>query len=247
MVVTQFKDIRALVTGANRGIGRAIVDVLLEQGAAKVYAAARNTKSLEGLEREAGSCLELLSLDVTNNDQIRGIAGKLGDLNVLINNAGVSYPLEPFNDRNLEYARAEMEVNYFGPLYLIHYLLPTLMKNTGAIVNIASVGGLANYPPVLTYSASKAAIHSITQGLRALLKNKGVHVVGVYPGPIDTDMSRHDKMEKISPKVVAENLFSRLFEGTEDIFPDPPAQQFGNLYMANPKDAERLFAASLGG
>ncbi len=242
MSISNYNEIRALVTGANRGIGRAFVEVLLDNGAAKVYAAARNTSSLEALKASAGDRLELITLDVTNLDQVQAAAEVAQDANVLVNNAGIAFMQDLFAEDALANARTEMEVNYFGPLTLAQAFKDTLVGNQGAILNVSSVGGLANFPMAPTYSASKAAIHSLTQGLRTLLKPAGVHVAGVYPGPIDTDMAKDIEMGKTSPRVVAEHVFAGLFAGADDIFPDPMAEGFGSTYHAAPKDAERMFA-----
>ena len=170
----------ALVTGANRGIGRAIAEKLLERGAGKVYAAARNPEQLKELQSQHGDRLVPLKPDVTDAGQLREVAGKIGDVQIVINNAGVALGEDIGNDAIVDQARQEMEVNYFGPLSLVQHLAPALEKNGGgAVVNIASVAGLTNFPMFPTYSASKAAVHSLTQAQRIADKGAGYVRMGV--------------------------------------------------------------------
>ena len=177
----------ALVTGANRGIGRALTEALLARGVRKVYATARNPESLRVL-RDAR--VVPLRLDVTDADQIRAAGEAASDVEVVFNNAGVLLAGGIANSTTLDQARREMEVNYFGPLQLLQRLAPTLARNGGAVVNIGSAAGLTNIPFLPTYSASKAALHSLTQAARILLGAQGTSVFGVYAGPVDTDMVR---------------------------------------------------------
>ena len=172
----------ALVTGANRGIGRAITEALLDRGAAKVYAGARDPQSLEELASRFEGRVVPIELDVTDRAQVEAAVEGAPDLQVLVNNAGVALAQDIGAEDIVDQARREMEVNYFAPLDLIQRLAPTLVQNGGAIVNIVSVGGLTNFPFYPTYSASKAAAHSLTQGVRALYGPKGLSVFGVYPG-----------------------------------------------------------------
>ena len=178
----------ALVTGANRGIGRALTEALLTRGVRKVYATARNPEALRALRDER---LVPLRLDVTDVDQIRAAGEAASDVELVFNNAGVALPGGIADSTVLDRARREMEVNYFGPLQLLQRLAPTLARNGGgAVVNIGSAAGLTNLPIVPTYSASKAALHSLTQAARILLGAQGTSVFGVYAGPVDTDMTR---------------------------------------------------------
>jgi short-subunit dehydrogenase len=144
----------------------------------------------------------------------------------------------------LDHARLEMEVNYFGPLQLLHHLAPTLARNGGgAVVNIGSLAGLTNIPVFPTYSASKAALHSLTQAARSLLGPQGTAVFGVYAGPVDTDMTRELALPKTLPRDVAFAILDGIEAGREDIFPDPFAVEFGRQFESSPKAAERQFAA----
>jgi NAD(P)-dependent dehydrogenase (short-subunit alcohol dehydrogenase family) len=231
----------ALVTGANRGLGRALTQALLARGARKVYAAARNPEALGDLRHER---LVALRLDVTDADQIRAAAEAASDLQIVFNNAGIALATAIAGSAVLDQARREAEVNYFGPLQLLQALAPILARNGGgAIVNIGSAAGLSNVPFLPTYSASKAALHSLTQAARALLGAQGVSVFGVYAGPIDTDMSRALAIPKTAPRDVAAAILDGIEAGEEDIFPDPFAREFGRLFESSPKATERQNAA----
>jgi NAD(P)-dependent dehydrogenase (short-subunit alcohol dehydrogenase family) len=231
----------ALVTGANRGIGRALREALLARGVKKVYAAARNPDTLAALHDER---IVPLRLDVTDAEQIRAAAEAAADVELVFNNAGVVLGSGIADSTVLEQARGEMEVNYFGPLQLLHRLAPTLARNGGgAVINIGSAGGLTNIPFFPTYSASKAALHSLTQAARILLGPQGTSVFGVYPGPVDTDMTRDLALPKSAPRDVAIAILDGVEAGQEDIFPDPFSVDFGRQFGSSPKDSERQMAA----
>jgi NAD(P)-dependent dehydrogenase (short-subunit alcohol dehydrogenase family) len=231
----------ALVTGANRGIGRALTEALFSRGARKVYATARNPEGLRGLRDER---LVSLRLDVTDADQIRAAGDAASDVELVFNNAGVVLATGIADSTVVDQARREMEVNYFGPLQLIHRLAPTLARNGGgAVVNIGSAAGLTNLPFFPTYSASKAALHSLTQAARVLLQAQGTSVFGVYAGPVDTDMTRELALPKTSPRDVAFAILDGIEAGQEDIFPDPFAVDFGRQFGSSPKASERQVAA----
>ena len=235
----------ALVTGASRGIGRALAEALLARGAKKVYATARNPGSLRDLRDER---LVSLRLDVTDAVQIRVAAEAAPDIEIVFNNAGVSLAEGIEDSTVLSQARREMEVNYFGPLQLLQSLAPSLARNGGgAVVNIGSAAGLTNVPFFPTYSASKAALHSLTQAARILLRAQGTAVFGVYPGPVDTDMVRELAMPKTSPREVALSILDGIEAGQEDIFPDPFAVDFGRRFHSSPKASERQIAAMVSG
>jgi NAD(P)-dependent dehydrogenase (short-subunit alcohol dehydrogenase family) len=231
----------AVVTGANRGIGRALTEALLTRGARKVYATARNPEALHALRDER---LVSLRLDVTDVDQIREAAEAASDVELVFNNAGVVLARGITDPTVLDQARREMEVNYFGPLQLLHRLAPTLARNGGgAVVNIGSAAGLTNLPFFPTYSASKAALHSLTQAARILLGPQGTSVFDVYAGPVDTDMIRELALPKTSPRDVAFAILDAIEAGQEDIFPDPFAVDFGRQFESSPKASERQIAA----
>jgi len=231
----------ALVTGANRGIGRALTEALLTRGVRKVYATARNPEALRALGDER---VVSLQLDVTDADQIRAAADAAPDVELVFNNAGVVIATGIADPTVVDQARREMDVNYFGPLQLLQRFAPTLASNGGgAVVNIGSAAGLTNVPLFPTYSASKAALHSLTQAARALLGAQGTSVFGVYAGLVDTDMVRDLALPKTSPRDVALAILDGIEAGQEDIFPDPFAVNFGRQFESSPKGSERQISA----
>jgi len=234
----------AFVTGANRGIGRSIVIALLDNGASKVYAAARDTTTLATLKEQYGDRLIPIELDVTKNETIQRAAEIATDVNILINNAGVLAFGGFFDDDVLNSLETNLNVNVWGLVRVSKAFINTLRKGeSNAIVNLSSVAGLANMPMLGTYSASKAAVHSITQGMRGELAQDNIRVLGVYPGPIDTDMAAGFPMEKESPENVANKLIDALKTDVDDVFPDPMAVQSGATYASQPKELERQFGS----
>ena len=226
------------VSGANRGIGKAIVDALLVQKVAKVYAAARDVKSLNFSDPRVVP----VQLDITKREQIEKAAKQAGDVNVLINNAGVA-TFTDVTTSDTDALMVDMQVNYFGTLSMVNAFTPVLEKNKGgAIANVISVVGLAGMTAIGGYSASKAALFSATQSMRAGLKAKNISVHGIFPGPIDTDIAKDFPMEKASPKTTAENIVAGIIAGTEDIFPDPMSTEVGKLWVKDPKALEQQFA-----
>lgn len=229
----------ALVTGASRGIGRALAQALLDRGARKIYATARTLDELAALGDER---VVPLQLDVTNPEQVRVVAEKAPDVELLLSNAGVQLAVGLADDAMLEQARREMEVNYFGPLKLLQAIAPTLARNRGAVVTVGSLAGLTAVPALPTYSASKAALHALTQAARAILAAQGISVFEVYPGPVDTDMTRGIVLPKTSARDVALAILDGVEAGHEDIFPDAFAAGFAAQFESSPKATERQFA-----
>jgi NAD(P)-dependent dehydrogenase (short-subunit alcohol dehydrogenase family) len=236
----------ALVTGANRGIGRALVEALLARGATKVYATARRPEALAEVVVASGGRVVPLKLDVTRPEDVRAAAAAAADVRLLFNNAGVVAKFDgALTDPGwLAAARDEFEVNALGLLSVTQAFAPILARHGGgAVLNICSVAGLVAVPVLATYSASKAAVHSLTQATRMLLAPQGTFVAGVYPGPIDTDMARDVPMEKTSPAAAALAILDGLEAGDEEIFPDPMSQQLAKLSFHSPKALERHMAA----
>jgi NAD(P)-dependent dehydrogenase (short-subunit alcohol dehydrogenase family) len=204
-----------LITGANRGIGQALVEEALRRGARRVYAGTR------GPSPTADVRVVPLTLDVTNDSQIEKAAAGIQALDVLINNAGIAL----YDDlSNVEIVERQIAVNLFGPLKLSQAFLPLLKRSKGAIVNNLSLAAIAPIPVIPGYSISKAAASNLTQSLRAYLAHQGVTVHAVYLGPIDTDMTRGFEIPKASPESAARGIFDGLEAGQVDIFPDPAAQ-----------------------
>ena len=238
------KDKVVFISGANRGIGKAIAVEFLEQGARKVYAGARNVQTLEPLQEQYGERLVPVALDVTNPQSIQAAASQASDVDILVNNAGILAPGGFIGDSAIDNLDQHFSVNVHGLVNLTNALINQLTtSNEAAIVNVSSVAGLANMPMIGTYSASKATVHSITQSLRGELAENNILVTGVYPGPIDTDMAKGFEMDKDSPENVAKNIVNGLAAGAEDIFPDFMSEQVGQQYQSDPKALETAFAA----
>lgn len=241
----QIQNSIALVSGANRGIGKAITEELLNKGVKKVYAGARKKESLNELTEKYGERVIALQLDVTDQKSVNQAAEIASDANVIINNAGVLSPGGYRSETMVESLKNNMEVNVLGVARLTQATIPNLKKQSGqtSIATVASIAGLANMPMENAYSASKAAAHSIIQGLRAELEGENVNVAGIYPGPVDTDMIKpYEGFDKVSPEVLAKNVVEGIENGDEYIFPDPMATQFGEAYSNSPKDAEKMLS-----
>ena len=228
-------DKTILITGANRGIGRALLDEALTRGAKRVYAGTR------GAFRHADPRVTRLSLDVTSATEIQRAVTQVDSLDVLINNAGLAI----YDDlTSLETIEQQLAVNFLGPLRLTHAFLPLLKRSRGAIVNNLSLAALAALPVVPGYSISKAAASNLTQSLRALLGAQGVSVHAVFLGPVDTDMNRGMEIPKASPASAAKGIFDGLERGEDDIFPDPVSQPIAEPWRSGiTKELERQFAA----
>jgi NAD(P)-dependent dehydrogenase (short-subunit alcohol dehydrogenase family) len=208
-------DRTVLVTGANRGIGQALVTEALRRGAERVYAGVR-----QSLAHSDGRVTPL-TLDVTSAAQIQAAASAVGSLDVLINNAGVAL-YDDLSDRAA--LEQQLAVNLFGTYGVTRAFLPLLTGSRGAIVNNLSLNAFAPLPLIPAYSISKAAAFNLTQSLRALLAGRGVRVHAVLTGPTDTDMTRGFEIPKASAESVARAIFDGVEQGEEDIFPDPMSQ-----------------------
>ena len=231
----QLMDKSVLVTGANRGLGRALVDEVLRRGAKRVYAASRQPMVVTD-ER-----VTPLTLDVTDPAQIQEAVASVESLDILINNAGVSVA-DDLSDRSA--FEQHLAVNLYGTLDVTQAFLPSLTRSRGAVVNIVSLGAVAAVPVLPAYSVSKAASLSVTQSLRALLAGQGVSVYAVMPGPIDTDMVRALEIPKTPPEDVARATLDGVERGEEEIFPDPLSQLLADGWRAGvAKELERQNAA----
>jgi NAD(P)-dependent dehydrogenase (short-subunit alcohol dehydrogenase family) len=228
-------DRTVLVTGANRGIGRALVEEALRRGAKRVYAGTRQPLAhLDGR-------VTPLTMDVTNAAEIRGAVERVESLDILINNAGVAL-YDDLSDRAA--LERHLAVNLFGTYCVTQAFLPLLTRSRGAIVNNLSLAALAALPIIPAYSISKAAAFNMTQSLRALLAGRGVTAHAVVLGPIDTDMNRGFEIPKASPESAAQGIFDGLEKGEEDIFPDPASQSIAEGWRTGAvKALELQFAA----
>ena len=224
-----------LITGANRGIGRALVDEALRRGAKRVYAGTR------GVLDVAGERVTSVTLDVTNDSQIEHAVRQAGSLDVLINNSGVA-PYDDLSDPAV--IEQTLAVNFFGMYKVSRAFLPLLKRSRGAIVNNLSLIALAPLPLTASYAVSKAAALSMTQSLRALLASEGVKVHGVFLGAVDTDMTRGFEIPKASPRSVAEGIFDGFENDEEDIFPDPMSRSIADGWRNGVAKAfERQYAS----
>jgi NAD(P)-dependent dehydrogenase (short-subunit alcohol dehydrogenase family) len=219
-----------LVTGANRGIGAAVVRELLKAGVAKVYAAARKPSALPDF---GDARVHPLALDIRDEASAKAAAVTAADTDVLINNAGTAL-FANFIDSPIDVIKADMDTNYYGTLNVIRAFVPVFAKrHAGTIANVSSVVGLTSSPPLAGYSASKAALHSLTQTLRVTLRDSGIKVLGIYPGPIDTELSRGLTMDKATPELAAQLIVAGLEKDDTYIFPDPVAQYIGSLWQSD--------------
>lgn len=225
----KIKDSVALVTGANRGLGRAFAAALLAGGARKVYAAARDPASVT----LAG--VTPVALDVTNAQQVAALGRELGDVTLLINNAGILRNSGLLQPGTLEAARAEMETHFFGPLMLSQAFAPTLARHGGgAIVNVLSVLSWLSLPGAGTYCASKAAAWSLTNGLRNELRAQGTQVVGLHVGYMDTDMVKGVDAAKTAPEDVVRQTLAVLEAGGYEVLADELSRQVKQGLSAEP-------------
>lgn len=224
-----------LITGANRGIGKALVEEALRRGVKKVYAGMRSP--VQHPDKRAIP----LTLDVTSDSEIQRAVEVVDALDVLINNAGVAI----YDDlSNLDVIEQTFAVNFLGLLKVTNAFLPLLKRSQGAILNNLSLAGIAPLPIIPSYSISKAAALNLTQSLRSLLAGQGVTVHAVVLGPVDTDMNRGFEIPRASTRSAAAGIFDGLEKGEEDIFPDPASQSIADGWRNGvAKALERQFTA----
>lgn len=229
------QDKTILITGANRGIGRALVDEALRRGAKKVYAGTRSALEI------ADQRVTPVALDVTDASQVQKALEQVSSLDILINNAGIAI----YDDlTNFEVIEKHLAVNFLGLLRVTHAFLPALRRSRGAIVNNLSMVGLAALPIIPAYSISKAAAFNVTQSLRAVLAGEGVRVHAVVLGPIDTDMNRGFDIPKASRESAAAGIFDGVEKGEDEIFPDPASLSIAEGWRNGAlKALERQFSA----
>jgi NAD(P)-dependent dehydrogenase (short-subunit alcohol dehydrogenase family) len=222
----------ALVTGANRGLGAAIAQALLDSGA-KVYSGARNPASI------ANPSVIPVQLDVTNDDEVAKAASIFGDTSILVNNAGINRGSTWLASDAIASARADMETNYYGPMRTARAFAPVLRENGGgALVNVLSVLSFIAMPRGATYGASKSAAWSLTNSLRIELKRQGTLVVAVHAGFIDTDMASSIQADKISPASVAQQIVAAIEADRKEVLADPTTEL---VKAALPNDLTDLY------
>ena len=225
------------VSGANRGIGKALVEELLKNGVKKIYAGARNTSSLPQFNDDRVTPIEL---DITKQEQVQSAAKQAQDVDLLINNAGVA-SFSSILDGPLENVQNDMNTNYYGTLNMIRSFVPGLEKvQNPVIVNIVTIGAFVNFPILGGYCASKAALFSMSQAIRMELAPRAISVHTVNPGPIDTDMAKDFDTDKSSPEVTAQNIIADLKADIGDIFPDPGSQAMFGVWKKDYRELEKM-------
>ncbi|MCY4045096.1 MAG: SDR family NAD(P)-dependent oxidoreductase [Cellvibrionales bacterium] len=231
-----------LITGANRGIGEGFVRAFAEQGAKKIYVCARDLSNLDELVNTFGNILQPLHLVLEDYSTIDSVVSKVDELDVLINNAGIISMTTCSSPDALELLESEMRVNLYGPVKLTNALMPTLKQSQeAAIINVSSIAGMANFPSIGTYSMTKAAMNSYSQGLRADLLNTSVRVINVSPGPHDTRLAEGNPMDKPAPINVASKTIKALESGANHVFPDAFSEQMFQIFLDHPEHLEKTF------
>ena len=237
----QIEGCVAFVSGANRGVGACFVEKLLEQGARKVYAGARDIRALGGHDTR----MVPVELDITNAEHVARAAALAVDANLLVNNAGINR-LEPaLAATDPSAAREEMEVNYFGTLNMIRAFAPSLRLSGGAIVNVSSILARVALPSMASLCASKAAALRMTEGVRAELAPHRVRVLSILPGAIDTDMSRDFPPPKIPAAEVVQAVFAALREGGDEVYVGAMAQQIAADLAGDRRAIQMLLAGGV--
>lgn len=238
----------ALVTGANGGIGSHFVEQLLQLNVAKIYVCARTLNKLNDLVALDPARIIPVELDVTDAQSVDAVAAQCSDVSLLINNAGTSLNQGIISAPDLESARAEIEVNYFGMAAMCRAFAPILkQQGGGAIVNILSLLGKVNLPFSGSYSASKAAAISMTQSVRAELAAQKTLVVGVMPGTVDTELAKAWPNPKVAPAEVVRTALQAVLDDQEDVYPGEQATQVSAQLLSDPKGVEKYMSSFLPG
>ncbi len=227
------QDKVALITGANRGIGKALVDSFIEQGARKVYLAVRDPGSTAALVETYGDRVVPVYVDLTDAASISALAEAASDVDVVVNNAGLLNNGDLFADSFEQSFQVELEVNTLGLLRMARAFDPILRaRNEAAFVQLNSVGSIKNFDGLSSYCASKAASYTLTQALKSEWADSGIQVLSVHPGPIATDMTKQVGMHDgaAPPAAVADAIVQALSDGDFHLFPDPVAQALGAPY-----------------
>jgi short-subunit dehydrogenase len=231
-----FTDKVVILTGANGGLGKELLQKILHKGAAKIYATARDTAKLDFCDDER---VVKVQLDLNDDDSILNAVETVEGFDILINNAGVNSATSIFENDWIDF-----DVNVRGTINFTKPLMQKIERG-GAIVNVTSILALLNLPAMARYSASKSALHSLTQALRAKMASKDVKVFEVLPGPIDTNMTEGQDMDKTKPDVIADAIIEGLDKNILEIYPDAFAKSIVEGLRMNPKGMEEEFASYL--
>jgi NAD(P)-dependent dehydrogenase (short-subunit alcohol dehydrogenase family)/uncharacterized OB-fold protein len=244
---------KVLVTDGKTAVGQAIVHALVKAGADIVWVGhAEPWKKLPGFDDITKlRQVTLVPLDLTNGRSVTELAGEIGGkVDIVINNAEVHRAFGIAARRGTDVAKAEMDINYFGMLRLAQEFGPALkarsadgVTHAAAWVNLLSIYALSNFPPHGTFSASKAAAHSLAQCQRAEMRQAGIRVINVFPGPIDDEWNQNLPPPKVAPAALASAIVKALRDGVEDVYPGDVAQEWLERWRDNPKVLERELAA----
>lgn len=221
-----------LITGANRGLGAALVEAAFARGAAKIYCGARDVAGFGSTLDAFGGRAIPISLDVTNDAHVAAAAG-LTDVDIVVSNAGVTY-MVPLLETTMEGARATMETNFFGPLRLVHAFGPNLDARGGGFISVLSLAALVPAHGAELYSASKAAGVMLGHAVRGALPNVAVSLA--YPGLMDTDMMSSSDFAKTSPQEIAANILDGWAAGDTAVFPDLHSQYLRDEFVGRPEE-----------
>lgn len=233
----QFDKKIVFITGANRGIGKALVQACLDKKVKKVYAASRK---LENLPQWGDSRVVPIALDVSNSNQILEAANQCSDTQILINNAGTLHAGNILTG-DLEGFKKDLEINCFALIAMMRAFALVLEKNIEArIVNIASIANYVNFPFIAGYSMSKAAAYSASQAARIELSSKNIPVHIVNPGAIDTDMNKGSTMQMTSAAEVAQSILSEVENEVPDIIPDKIGREFFSIWQRSSSELEAV-------
>ena len=231
--MNKFTNQIALVTGSNRGIGKVIVEKFLTLEIKKIYVSARNLETLNSFRKQYGGRVVPLHIDLNKPETIQEAADIASDVTIVVNNAGILNMASSLSANAVEALKEEMEVNVYGLIYMAQAFAPILKANGGgAFIQLNSVASIKNFSDFSTYSASKAAAYSITQGLRTILGEQGTQVVSVLPGPIDTDMAHSAGLDELvePAELVADSIIQALEKQEFHAYPGSIAKDVGAAY-----------------